>query len=314
VKNRDINSKPCSKIMMTLTSSKGTWLNGCLQPQHYFVHLNIKDPQGNSVANVGLSFEQASKMLLYNGEVDCTLQQYRDTTGKLVEEKVIPPETVKQRMKKRLAEVEASLINRIEDIKSDLYSMINGHTKPGKVNLEEMMSNINTVLSHLTSNREFVVQETERELSAMQSNMAGQLGLLIQANTGVQLPEEALKKLLPVADGPLLIGSSIDPIIDNYEPKEHQPVPIEDMTAMEVADAIKERLSFIEARIPRNEKNSKLYFSGASQTTKGKVSIHYVNFQGSSVIELDMAKEYLKFLISIERVSEFKEHYYLENK
>lgn len=311
---REINGKDGSKIMMTLANSTGTWLNGCLQSQHYYVHIEIKDPNGKLLAQVGLSYEQAARMLLYNGEVDCTLQRYRDETGKMAEELVTPPETVQTRMKKRLEDVEGSLVTRLQDIQKDLYDMVNGHVKPGKTNLEELMGNVDTVLNNLTSNREFVAQETQKEMAEMQSNMAGQLGLLIQTLTGTQVTGETLRQLLPVSDGPLLIGTDVDPVIDVYTPKERRPVPIENMTAMEVADAIQERLTAIERRMPHNEKETHLYIARASHTPKGKVSILYVNYQGGTTIDLELAKEYLKFLRSMTKVSQFKTHYQLKDK
>lgn len=313
--SNDINGKSCSKVMMTLSQSTGTWLNGCLQPQQYYVLLKLNDPEGKLVAEVGLSYEQAARMLLYSGEVDCTLQRYRNREGVLVEEVVTPPETVRERMGKRLADVEGSLAQRLSDVQKDLYAMINGHVKPGKANLEEMRENINTVLSHLSSNRDYVVQETEKELAAMQNNMAGQLGLFLQAHTGVDFPQEALKQLLPVANSPLLIGEMIDPVVDSYEPKERKPVPIEEMTAMEVADAINARLKAIEkAQTNRGDKDAILYYAGASHTSKGQVTITYINYQGKSVVELDSAKEYLKFLRGVKKVSQFNTHHWFDKQ
>lgn len=298
---------------MSLSQSTGQWLNGCLQPQHYYVHVEIKDPDGKLVAQVALSYEQMARTLLYSGEVDCTLQRYRDDTGKLVEEVVTPPKTVKDRMAERLGDVTGSLEKRLADVKKDLYSMINGHTKPGKTNLEELMSQVDTIQSHFTSNQDYVVQETEKELAEMQSNMAGQLGLLIQTQTGVSLPGQTLAKLLPVSDGPLLLGEPIEPVVEAYEPKKRQEVAIDDMTAMEVADALQGRLSAFERKMAHSsDKDTQLYIARASHTKMGKVSILYISYQNPSVIDLDMAKRYLKFLRSLTKVSEFKQHWHFE--
>lgn len=216
-------------------------------------------------------------------------------------------------MHDRLDDVTGSLEKRLADVKKDLYSMINGHTKPGKTNLEELMSQIDTIQSHFTSNRDYVVQETEKELAEMQSNMAGQLGLLLQTQTGVSLPGQTLAKLLPVSDGPLLLGESIEPVVETYEPKKRQEVAIEDMTAMEVADALQGRLAVFERKMAHtSDKEINLYLARASHTAKGKVSILYVNYHSPSVVELDVAKRYLKFLRSLTKVSEFKHHWHFE--
>jgi hypothetical protein len=183
-------NKSQSRVCMTLTSSTGTWLNDCLQPQHFYVSLSIDDPEGKALVRVALSFEQAARMLLYNGDVPCTLERYRDTKGELVAEKVEPPETVHQRMKSRLGNTQKELLKRIEDAEKDVYDMINGNIKPGKKSLSELMNNINTIKSHFVSNQSFVVQQAEEELGKMQSNVAGQLGTFLQSKIGIQAPEE----------------------------------------------------------------------------------------------------------------------------
>jgi len=311
----DMKERSGSRVMMTLSQSNGVWLNGCLQPQHYYVTVRITDPEGDIVAEVALSYEQAARMLLYNGEVDCTLHRYRDKEGKLTEEIVNPPETVRDRMHKRLNDVEGSLLKRLEDAEKDIYEMINGHSKPGKKKLQELKNNIDTIKSHLKSNRDYVAQQTENELAEMQSNMLGQIGLHIQSKLGVEVPEEALKSLLPVSDGPLMIEEEIAPVMDSYEPKERKEIPIEDMTYIETADALHHRLRVIENHCRKNhEKKISLYYPSVTPTSKGRITIRYVNYQTDSTIDLDLAKRYLKFLRSIKNVSEFKHHWHFESK
>jgi hypothetical protein len=313
---QDINKKrETSSILMSLAQSTGTWLNGSLQPQHYYVLMQIKDPDGKIVTQVALTYEQMARTLLYSGPVDCTLQRYRNETGKLVEEVVPLPKTVKERMHDRLEDVNSSLTKRLEDVKKDLYLMVNGHTKPGKTNLEELMKEIDTIQAHFKSNQTYVAQETEKELAEMQSNMTGQLGLLLQTQAGLQLPGQTLTKLLPVSDGPLLLGEPIEPVIESYELKNRQEIPIDDMTAMEVVDKLQKRLSAIEKKIPHTSaEETILYFASASLTSKGKISILYISYQSPSVIELDLAKKYLKFLQSIKTASEFKQHSHFDVK
>lgn len=297
--------------MMTLSQTNGLWLNGCLQPQHYYVTVRITDPQGEIVAEVALSYEQAARMLLYNGEVDCTLHRYRDREGKLTEEIITPPETVKDRMHKRLNDVEGSLLNRLEDVEKDIYEMLNGHSKPSKKKLQELKNNIDTIKSHLKSNRDYVAQQTEKELADMQSNMLGQIGLHIQSRIGVEVPEEALKNLLPVSDGPLMLGKEISPVMDSYEPKERKDISIEDMTNVEISLELSKKLKLIEASIKGNS-NDKfgLYCPNVSPTPKGYVAIRYVSFQGFCTISLEEAKDYLRFLNSIKKVTEFRHHWH----
>jgi len=196
-----------------------------MQPQHYYVALEAKDPEQKLVVRIALSYEQAAKMMLYNGEVECTLEQYRDTTGKLVSEKVEPPKTVHQRMKERLTETNEDLLKRVEDIRRDLYEMVNGDVKRNKGKIEELLDSIKVVQSHLKSNQSFVVQQAEEELQSMQNNAAGQLGLYIQTKLGVEAPVDAIKQLIPISDGPLLLGEPITPVKDDYELKPREILP-----------------------------------------------------------------------------------------
>jgi DNA-binding Lrp family transcriptional regulator len=256
-------------------------------------------------------------MLLSNGEVDCTLTKYRNESGEIVKEVVIPPETVKDRMHKRLNRVEDSLNKRLDDVQKELSDMINMDKKPVKNNLKKLLHEIVVIRSNLSSNREFVVQETERELGEMQSNMVGQLGLFIQGQTGEVLPGESLKKLLQVSDGPLLIGESIEPVIDKYTPKTHQCVTTEEMATEEVtteemtptklASNIMALLKIAERCLPKNSDDGLSHPYTLVQANG--ILISYIDYRGSTILSFEEARKYLKFLNSITHISEFKRHY-----
>jgi len=171
--------KSRSSVCMTLTSGSA-WLNGCLQPQHYYVTIDITDPEGKSLARVALSYEQAAKMLLYNGHVECTLQRYRDATGKTAVEKVEPPENVHKRMKRRLSETHKALLERIEDVRLSLHDMVNGDKKANKTTILNLLQEMDTIQNHFLENQSFILQQSEEELSSMQNNAAGQLSLFLQ--------------------------------------------------------------------------------------------------------------------------------------
>jgi len=297
-----------SKVIMTLTQSSGEWLNGCLQPQYHYVSLEIKDPEEKELVRVALSFEQAARMLLYNGEVECTLIRYRDLKGNMTSEKVNRPDTVHDRMKKRLREEFESLDKRIEDIRRDLHDLVNGDTKPNKKTLEELLHEVETVKSHYHSNRDFVLQQSEEELSKMQSNAAGQLSLFLQSK-GFSVTDEESKKMLPISSSPLMIGNT-KPVEDNYELKERVQKEIKDMTAMQVAELLNKVLHRIESKFPSSE-NKPLYMSSAIHV-RNKVKICYTSYQSHTTIELDEAREYLEFLMSIKDVSEFKQHFHFK--
>lgn len=304
--------KSNSRVCMNLTSSNGTWLNGCLQPQHYYVSLEITDPEGKQIARVALSYEQAARMLLYNGNVECTLERYRNSKGEMVKEEVEKPETVHERMKKRLQESQQSTLDRIKDIHRDLYEMLNGDAKRGKTQIQHLLHEIRTVQSNLEANQNYVLQQAEEELSDMQSNAAGQLGIFLQTK-GVELQEDEAKKLLPISSAPLLIGDT-KPVEDEYTLKKRESKPIDEMTSMQVADVMRRRLKQLEAQQKDEDaEHTKLFWANASDH-KDKVHVQYINYQGTSKLDLEEAKKYLKFLLSIKSINEFKTHYWYNKK
>jgi hypothetical protein len=306
----DIN-KSNSRVCMNLTSSTGTWLNGCLQPQHFFVSLEITDPESKLLTRVELTFEQAARMLLYNGDVECTLAQYRNTKGELVQEKVTPPETVHSRMKGRLKETRESVNKRIEDARRDVYDMVNGNVK-GKTALKELLHNIETIQSHISSNENFVIQQAEEELTSMQENATGQIGLFLQSK-GVDVQTDVLKHFLPTGAPQLAITDKAVPVTDNYEMKKREGKLIDDLTPMEAADTLGKLLRKFEIQennLPKDEKKHPHLYCAGTAELKGKVSIRYVNYQGSHTLTIEEARDYIKFLINIKDISQFKNHWH----
>jgi len=323
MKNRDRNT---STICMNMTQSNGTWLNGCLQKQMYFVSVDIKDPDHKVVARANLSFEQAARMLLYNGDVECTLERYRGEDGTIQNEKVEPPKSVHQRMTDRLDDTMTTLKKRLFDVEKDIYDMVNGDKKRSKTAMKEMLMDIKVIKEHLLENEAFTVQQAEEELGEMQSNAAGQLGLFIQSKTGELPNSETLKRLLPTG-GENQIAQIPDKrvvaTIDEYELKTRDKKSIEDMTALQVADAMRKRLKQIEAAQNKylaanpdkdKENNHHLFFANAMERKGQKISICYVNYQGSSLLDLADAKSYLKFLLEIKSLEEFKTHWQHKEK
>jgi hypothetical protein len=308
-------NKSNSRICMNLTSSTGTWLNGCLQPQHFYVSLGIEDPESKILVRVGLSFEQAARMLLYNGDVECTLERYRNTQGELVSEVVTPPETVHERMKDRMGDVQASLLKRIEDVRRDLDEMVNGDGKRGKTALADILREVEVIKSHFNSNQSFVLQQAEEELSKMKDNAVGQIGTFLQSKLGIEAPEETLKALIHTGQ-PALLGEPFDmqpPVEDNYELKPRVEKTIDQMTPFEVASLINRRLHVCEAAFKKVEKgeHTTLYSASAS-CDRNKITITYISYQSHTVVEIDVARRYAKHLKELTSVKEFKHHWDFE--
>jgi hypothetical protein len=303
-------NKPMSKIQFSLTQSTGTWLNDCLSPQHYYVSMELDDPDGKCVARVELSFEQMTRALMYHGPVPCTLVRFRDTTGKLASEHVAPVESVHDRMVKRMGDSYESLKKRLHDIQTDVYEMVNGDRGKGKKDLQSLLQDIEVIKSHFASNQTFVLKQSEEEVETIQSNAATQLGLLL-ASKGLTADTDTLRQLIGSSDKLLPAPEAVQ-AQDDYKLKERQSKPVSEMTAMQVADEINDQLRYLESLRPKGEcvTATKLFGASAISTTMSKVVVHYISFQGASSLSLEEARMYLKYLLTVESYEEFKPHYH----
>lgn len=303
---RHEDEKNTSSICFTMCSSSGQWLNGAMVPQHHYVSLTLKDPDDKIVARVALTFEQMTRALMYNGEVPCTLERYRGLDGKLIEEQVEKPKTVHRRMKERLGESRKELADRIADLHKDIYEALQAGTA-GKKKLQELLSQSDTIKQHFASNDDFVVQQAEEELGAMQTQAACQLGVFLQSQHGISADSSVLQKLLPVSENNLLEDKSTDvkPVVTGYVPKERDLKEVKDMTAMEVADEINKWLKIAEAFDPDIGKESAQLFGSNATSKRNKVEIRYISYQGTHSLTLEAAQEYLTYLRTHK---EFKRH------
>lgn len=288
--------RPTSTVCMTMVQSSGTWLNGAMVPQMHYVSLEVKDNENRLVARVGLTFEQVTRMLMYNGEVPCTLERYRGLDGKPTEEKVERPKTVHARMKERLGQSREELKDRIKDLERALYDAMNNKTA-GKGKLQEMHSMAHTILQHFGGNDDFVVQQAEEELGTMQMQAACQLGVFLQTQHNLQLDGETLAKLLPVGEGNLLIDKSAKPVVNGYKAKERPVKDPSEMCARELADEILIYLKEFEATKENQSKDeSALVFMPTTGEHANNIFIRYVSFHSTYTVDIDLARNYLIFL------------------
>lgn len=314
-----------STVLMAITSSTGTWLSGCLQPQRYYVTLHVKDKEGKIVADVALSFEQAARMLLSNGNVPCTLTRYRGADGKLKVEEVAIPETVHKRMVRRLGTVQEELKDRIADVEQDLYDILNGNKPGGKKAITELLHNIRVLKDHFASNQTYMVSRAEEEMQEIQENAAGQLGVYLQTQFGLSAEKPDLKQILGVdPDQQLLTDGTVpEPVTTGFKKKPKVKKKVDDMTAMEVADVMNRQLNRLEREentLHKNDKegqykeNRRHLFSAMAVHAGGKVFVSYISYQGTHTLKLEEAREYLKFLLALKSVKGFKTHVWYNRK
>jgi hypothetical protein len=298
-----------SKARLSRVSSNGTYLNDCLQAQHYYLSLEIDDPQGKILCRMSMSYDQFVQILTDACNTTVTLERYRDCEGNLIVEEVKKPESVRDRMIDRMGEVHESLSNRIKDLRKDLYEALN-EGKAGKKTLEQLLHSARVIEDNFESNAVFTVQQASEEIKSMQECAKSQLAIFLSEH-GVNNVD--ISPMLQQSDQKALPAPDQLPVIEKYELKERVSKPIDDMTALEVADAMTIQLKRIERLIKQeHDGHAVLFWSGASVSKNG-VSIRYISYQGTTRVELDEAKDYLKFLKTVTDISKFKAHWHYKN-
>jgi hypothetical protein len=186
--------------------------------------------------------------------------------------------------------------------------MVNGNKKASKTNLAQLLNDIDTIKSHYHSNQTFVVKQGAEEVEKIQDNLRTQLSFVMKEK-GLNIESSDIKALEGIAgksEVPLL-PSVEEAVVEHYEMKPRQTKDIDQMTSMEVAEAIHAHLKYWEEKDKKNSSGLKqLYCSNASHT-KNSVIVTYVSYQSHTSLTLDEAKAYLKFL---ETTDEFKTHFW----
>jgi len=309
-----LGRKPTSKISLHIVSSTGEWLNGSDIPQRRFVEIRMNDAERKLVSRAAMTLDQFATFLVSNSETVCTLLDYRDE-AKLIHEEVEPPETVNDRMTKRMGDSHKELNSRIEDLEKDIYEMINGGKK-GEKQLEELYHNIKVIKSHYESNDTFVVEQVQEEVGKIQENMRAQI-LNVASGLGLNVNKEDIKALEGNREDLLKLSSgekkSSVPVTTGYEKKLRKEKPLEEMTLMEVANEMSLHLKYLEKQEKsdeeRGDSRTQLFMSSTSYSRKN-VFVTYISFQGTTPLSLDEAKNYLKFLRTVKDIKDFKTHYW----
>jgi hypothetical protein len=300
------------KISLSVVQSSGTYLKGALNSQHRYMHVALKEDDNKIVAEAFLTFEQFSEFLVAGSETICTLRQFRPVGETLLQEKVTPPESVQKRTVDRFGESFSDLLKRIEDLRRDMHELVNGNAKPNKAKLSQLLNDVDTIKSHYRSNQTFVVKQGAEEVEKIQDNLRTQLSFVMKEK-GLNIEPNAIKALEGIAGMSEihLLPSSEEPIIEKYEMKPRQQKNIDDMTSMEVAEAIHTHLKYWEAQDKKTSSGMKQLYCAGAEHTKNSVIVHYVSYQQSTSLTLDEAKAYLKFL---ETAGEFKTHFWYNKK
>lgn len=328
-------------------------LVGCSTLQHTIVSLEIQDPEGRLLAEVEMSSDQFLRLMIGNSNVDVTLARYRGDDGKLAEEVPEMPQTHRENLYERLEEYHKEDSKRTTGIIETLRAMINGHIKPNKNVLNDLLSQMETVASHRASNEAFAVRQAEEEVNAIENDLRGGLALMLTQITGDDRFEQIAKALMPGDDHRALPSpvNVVDPdtgeevssadrfpensgltVQENTAIQESGPsympvpagapaplaipqIPIEDMTADDLARAISRILRKMEKDpeinpVSKRHGTSSLFGAGACAQSSKKITITYVSYQGSSKVDLEVAREMLRRL----REGKFVRHFEVERE
>jgi hypothetical protein len=132
---------------------------------------------------------------------------------------------------------------------------------------------------------------------------------------GLDVGSNDLTKMIPISNEPLMMLGVTIPVKDDYEMKDRPQKSIDDMTAMQVVDAMYKRFKQIEkSQVEQDGKKSFLYMPNVTEGHGQKVLVKYISYQTTSELSLEEAKDYLKFLLSIKTVEEFKHHWHYKGE
>lgn len=297
------------------------YLNDTLNEQSFYIELDIKDPDNNLVCTAGMSYEQFVRVLLFSGNVPITLFKYRNTEGKLIEEKVEAPESSVDNLLKDLSDSIGGIQNRITDMRKDLYELLNSGKSIGKKKIENLLDQIKTIESHYTINIPYVTKEAANRVGEIQDNAMSQISIAVNQMLGTNMKPEDFSSMICGNSVMALPDHTVKPVEDNYELIEREVKCVDEMTNLELADTIRKYLRaiekaenrYFESNPVRGDSKRSLYSSNATEG-KGGINISYISYQGSHNVPTERAIKYLKFLMSIKKYTEFKTDYWFDKE
>jgi hypothetical protein len=313
-----------SHISLSMPSSSGTYLNGCLQPQHRYVSICIETKEREELVRCSMSLDQFAHFLVSNSTSTCTLERYRDKDGKVKAEEVKPPESVMRRMTDKFGTVQEELVARMKDIEGELYDLLNGDKPKTKKAMEQLHHEMQLLRQHFKSNQAYMVECAQEETEQVQENSKAQLSIFL-SELGIEKKTagDIVNKITAQPeDIKLLTAGEAKPVETGYVAKPRHEKLVKDMTALQVADSMHTVLKAIEDNDGINlykdadgKVQRHLYCASAFTVAQGKVGIRYFSFHSISKLTLDEAKEYLIFLKDVAvGKTEFNTNYHFKGE
>lgn len=132
-----------STARMSLAS--GTrYLNGSAVEHQHYVRFTITSPDGRTLVEVAMTFDQLASFLVSNMATPCTVDTYWSVNDQCVrlQEVVHPPETIHTRMEQRLNDRLDEMQKRLCDISTDLDAQIESGKPMSKTRLAELRKSL----------------------------------------------------------------------------------------------------------------------------------------------------------------------------
>lgn len=190
-----------SRSTMIITQCSGrTFLNGSAVYHDHYVRFALHGPDGQLLAEWGMSYDQFASVLVSNMATPVTLEHYwsLEDNNVALREVVRPPESVRdrmqQRLKDRLGEVDERQVALIQELKA-----AEATGKPlGKKAIATIIHSLEVMRGNTLSSTDFVVEQAVEETTQVVETAAIRIANIYGINKGVILgmPDQRVAGLL----------------------------------------------------------------------------------------------------------------------
>lgn len=272
-------------------------------PQTNVIHIRIEDREGKIVADGYLGTLQFMTAMMGGPAAPILLRTYATPGGmKSDPEPQIQPASAL--LQKLVAENDSDVKNATAALCEAIEAIENGHVKPNKQTLKELRWAAKRIQEHVCGNRDYIVDKVHHAIESKVADavtnlvgMAASLGLPGAEDQQGQIAGYRQQLLPPVEEGG---GSTLMLTTDvAYQPLTMPElnipdVPLEKMTAADVAKEMYARLKMIENDPVKNRTGDhSLLFWASATASKGGVNVTYISYQGTTFLSLEEAKKYL---------------------
>lgn len=180
-----------SKAGLRARSTTGKYLNGSLRRHSSYVSLDVEDPHGRKVLEMGMSFEQLSSLLVSKSDVAVTIDFCYGPDGMARSYPAPPPVSVARRMTERIRRGNQDLQNRVRKV----MAALEGARMPKGVQ-KEALSTLALVLRDADAHGSFAAQQAMEEMSGVAESLMTILTESVEMSGRPMLTQQASAALL----------------------------------------------------------------------------------------------------------------------